>query len=72
MISRTEGLGKLLNYMAMGLPTVAFDVPVAREYLGDLGLYAETGNAAIASAGCSDSDGLRELRHAPVDGWQPA
>ncbi len=39
-ISRTEGLGKLLNYMAMGLPTVAFDLPVARAYLDDLGVYA--------------------------------
>ncbi len=26
--------------MAMGLPTVAFDMPVSREYLGDLGIYA--------------------------------
>lgn len=38
--SATEGSGKLLNYMAMGLPTVAYDVPVSREYLGDLGVYA--------------------------------
>jgi len=38
--SATEGSGKLLNYMAMSLPTVAFDVPVSREYLGDLGVYA--------------------------------
>jgi len=33
-LSITEGLGKLLNYMATALPTVAFDTPVAREYLG--------------------------------------
>jgi len=44
-ISETEGSGKLLNYMAMGLPTVAFDVPVSREYLGDLGVYARPGDA---------------------------
>lgn len=44
-MSQTEGLGKLLNYMAMGLPTVTFDVPVAREYLGDLGIYAQVGDA---------------------------
>ena len=44
-LSRTEGLGKLLHYMAMGLPTVAFDVPVAKSYLGDLGHYAEAGKA---------------------------
>ncbi len=35
--SRTEGNGKLLNYMAAGLPTVAFDSPVAREFLGTEG-----------------------------------
>ena len=40
-LSATEGSGKILNYMAMGLPTVAFDMPVSREYLGDLGIYAE-------------------------------
>ncbi|MEZ4837249.1 MAG: glycosyltransferase [Caldilineaceae bacterium] len=28
-LSVTEGAGKLLNYMAVGLPTVAFDSPVA-------------------------------------------
>ncbi len=39
-LSSTEGAGKLLNYMAMGLPTVAFDLPVSREYLGDDGIYA--------------------------------
>src|SRR5690606_20264769 len=33
-LSVTEGLGKLLNYMAVALPTVAFDTPVAREYMG--------------------------------------
>jgi glycosyltransferase involved in cell wall biosynthesis len=39
-LSATEGSGKILNYMAMGLPTVTFDTPVSREYLGDLGIYA--------------------------------
>ncbi len=34
-IAETEGSGKLMNYMAMGLPTVAFDLPVCREYLGE-------------------------------------
>lgn len=45
-MSETEGNGKLLNYMAVGLPTVCFNTPVAREILGDLGLYAQTGDAA--------------------------
>jgi glycosyltransferase involved in cell wall biosynthesis len=39
-LSTTEGAGKILNYMAMGLPTVAFDTPISREYLGALGTYA--------------------------------
>jgi len=43
-ISLTEGAGKLLNYMAMGLPTVAFDTPVANEYLGFDGVYAKLGD----------------------------
>jgi len=43
-LSATEGAGKILNYMAMALPTVAFDTPVSREYLGEWGVYAESGN----------------------------
>lgn len=43
--SLTEGSGKILNYMAMALPTVAYDTPVSREYLGDLGVYAPTGDS---------------------------
>jgi glycosyltransferase involved in cell wall biosynthesis len=39
-LSATEGAGKILNYMAMALPTVAFETPVSREYLSDLGSYA--------------------------------
>jgi glycosyltransferase involved in cell wall biosynthesis len=36
---------KLLNYMAMALPTVAFDTPVSREYLGEWGVYAPRGDS---------------------------
>ena len=43
-LSSTEGAGKLLNYMAMGLPTVAFDTEVSREYMGAAGLYAAPGD----------------------------
>ena len=43
-LSSTEGAGKLLNYMAMGLPTVAFDTEVSREYMGAAGLYAVPGD----------------------------
>jgi glycosyltransferase involved in cell wall biosynthesis len=45
-LSETEGAGKLLNYMAVGLPTVAFDTPAAREYLGHDGLLAVRGDVA--------------------------
>lgn len=44
-MSETEAAGKVLNYMAMGLPIVAFDIPVMREYLGELGAYAPLGDA---------------------------
>jgi len=46
-LSQTEGAGKLLNYMAMGLPTVAFDTAVSHEYLAEHGVYA-------ARADCAD------------------
>ncbi len=45
-MSATEAAGKVLNYMAMGLPVVAFDIPVMHEYLGDLGVFAPLGDAA--------------------------
>jgi glycosyltransferase involved in cell wall biosynthesis len=43
-LSLTESAGKLLNYMAAALPTVAYDTPVAREYLGSSGTFAERGS----------------------------
>jgi glycosyltransferase involved in cell wall biosynthesis len=43
-LSLTESAGKLLNYMAAALPTVAYDTPVAREYLGPAGRFAERGS----------------------------
>jgi glycosyltransferase involved in cell wall biosynthesis len=44
-LSATEGSGKLLPYMAAALPVAAFATPVQREYLGDLGEYAQPGDA---------------------------
>jgi glycosyltransferase involved in cell wall biosynthesis len=43
-LSRTEANGKLFNYMACGLPVVAYDSPINREILADLGCYAEYGD----------------------------
>jgi glycosyltransferase involved in cell wall biosynthesis len=42
-LSLTEGAGKILNYMACALPTVAFDTPQAREYMAQFGVYADRG-----------------------------
>jgi len=80
-LSATEGSGKILNYMAMGLPTVAFETPVSREYLGDQGLYAERGDpASLAGAllrGLSDPENGRRrdrLRQTAVESysWESA
>lgn len=53
-LSATEGSGKVLNYMAMAQPVVAFDTQVHREYLGDDGIYVPRGDVtgfAAAVAG---------------------
>ncbi|HUT53222.1 MAG TPA: glycosyltransferase [bacterium] len=42
-LSRTEGNGKLLLYMACGLPVAAFDLPVNREIMGDAAEWVEAG-----------------------------
>lgn len=49
-LSVSEANGKLLNYMAMGLPTIAYDTPVAREILDHLGVYAPPGDIAGLAA----------------------
>lgn len=50
-VSATEGSGKILNYMAMALPTVAFNTSVSREFLGGAGIYATDINShALAAA----------------------
>lgn len=64
-LSHSEGNGKILNYMASGLPVVAFDNPVARDYLQDDGVYAPPGNVdALADGILSlllDRDAARNL-----------
>jgi len=49
-LSPTEANGKIFNYMACGLPVVAFDTPVNREVLGDTGIYARYGDARDLAA----------------------
>ena len=43
--SLTEANGKLLNYMACGLPVVATDTPVNHELLGEEGVYVPVDDA---------------------------
>lgn len=50
--SATEANGKLLNYMATGLPTIAYEGPVARESLGEAGLFVPRGDIAALAAAC--------------------
>jgi len=52
-MSATEGSGKVLNYMAMAQPIVAYDTAVHREYLAEHGVYAPAGDfRALAGAIC--------------------
>jgi glycosyltransferase involved in cell wall biosynthesis len=42
--STSEGSGKVLNYMAMSQPIVAYDTAVHREYLAEWGVYVPAGD----------------------------
>src|SRR5262249_6564595 len=61
----TESNQKVHGYMACALATVAFDLPVNREILGDLGVYAdELTSASLAGAlvrALAAQDASREL-----------
>jgi glycosyltransferase involved in cell wall biosynthesis len=80
-LSLSEGAGKLLNYMAAGLPTVAFDTPVAREYLGQDGYLARRGDvddlaghlltALTAPSAVAQGERLRR-RAMQLFGWDQA
>jgi glycosyltransferase involved in cell wall biosynthesis len=59
-MSLTEGSGKLLNYMALAQPVVAYDTAVHREYLNDLGVYAPVGDVAAFA------EGIRSLLYDPA------
>ena len=58
-MSTSEGSGKLLNYMALGQPIVAYDSAVHQEYLADLGVYAPSGDVAAFT------DAIATLLHHP-------
>ena len=66
-LSATEGNGKILNYMAMAMPTVAFDMPVSREYLGEEGIYATPGEpTALAQAFLQALEGMADSKRGPA------
>ncbi len=50
-MSATEGSGKVLNYMALAQPVVAYETAVHREYLGEWGVYAAVGSVAELTRG---------------------
>ena len=50
-MTSSEGNGKLLDYMAAGLTTVAFDTPVNREILGDEGILVGAQEARALADG---------------------
>ncbi len=63
--STTEANGKLLNYMATGLPTVAYDGPVSRELLGQAGVFVPLGDTLALATACAallGDAGDRKLR----------
>ena len=49
-----EGNGKLLNYLACGLPTVAFDLPGNLATLKDVGTFAPLGDSTALAAGIAE------------------
>jgi glycosyltransferase involved in cell wall biosynthesis len=51
--STTEANGKLLNYMATGLATVASDGPVSREILGEAGMFVPPGDVPALGRACA-------------------
>jgi len=58
-VSANEGSGKLLNYMVIAQPVVAFDTPVHREYLADIGVYAPVGDDDALT------DAIKQLAYEP-------
>lgn len=63
-MSSSEGSGKLLNYMALGQPIVAYDSAVHREYLAELGVYAPSGDVNAFTKAIATLLHQPERRHA--------
>ncbi|MCO5177141.1 MAG: glycosyltransferase family 4 protein [Thermomicrobiales bacterium] len=65
-LSTTESNGKIFNYMAMELPTVATDSPTNRAILGELGYFFGPGDAADMAAKLADAFSADESRRAAL------
>lgn len=61
-ISESEGNLKIYNYLACGLPVVAFDNPVNRQILGETGAYAPHGDGEAFCRELADLAGDPERR----------
>jgi glycosyltransferase involved in cell wall biosynthesis len=62
----TEANGKLLSYMAMGLPAVAYDGPVSRELLGEHGVFVPMRD--VRAFGAAVADLLRDPQEQKLRG----
>ncbi len=64
-VSKTESNSKLYHFMAQGIPSIVYDLPVNRRILGDSGIYVNPGNIAGLSREAErilgDADKRKEL-----------
>jgi len=65
-ISSTESNGKLLNYLAMGLPVVCFNREVNRELAGDFAEYVEFVEGDELGSAESFAEGIERLLDSPA------
>ncbi|MBN1424668.1 glycosyltransferase family 4 protein [Candidatus Fermentibacteria bacterium] len=61
--SRTEANSKVYNFMAAGLPVVAYDTPTNRSILQDLGTYASRGDEDGLARAVGELATDRDRRH---------